>query len=102
MKGCSFDIGWLEASAMIPRLNQKTAEGWDALKAGAWEEAKTAFDSLAADGDKPAALDGLGRARWWLSFVLWLAAFWPAYFTGASRSSGSRFSARCLSRSSGL
>ena len=50
-------------------MNQATVEGWGALKAGAWQDAKAAFEGPAADGDSPAAFDGLGQARWWLSDV---------------------------------
>jgi DNA-binding CsgD family transcriptional regulator len=39
--------------------------GWAALAAGQWEPARDAF----RDTREPAALDGLGRALWWLSDV---------------------------------
>lgn len=43
------------------------AGAWDALKQAEWATAKDAFAAhLEAHPDDPAALDGLGRALWWL------------------------------------
>ena len=36
------------------------AAGWQALSAGAWEEARTAFESALCQGETAAALEGLG------------------------------------------
>ncbi len=58
-----------------------TGKGWDALKAGSWQEAKAAFESLSADGGSPAAFDGLGQARWWLSDVAGAIAAWERAYT---------------------
>ena len=63
-------------------MNPGTVKGWDALKAGSWEEARAAFESLAAGGDSPAAFDGLGQARWWLSDVAGAIAAWERAYTG--------------------
>jgi DNA-binding NarL/FixJ family response regulator len=40
--------------------------GYEALAAGAWEEARAAFEAALEASDDPEALDGLGRAYWWL------------------------------------
>jgi DNA-binding CsgD family transcriptional regulator len=42
------------------------AEGYEALAAGAWTTARAAFESALAEEELPEALDGLGRALWWL------------------------------------
>jgi len=41
-----------------------SGNGWESLRSGEWGQAKTAFAAALADGDTPAALDGLARARW--------------------------------------
>jgi len=38
----------------------------DALKRGAWTDARTAFESSLLEGETPEALEGLGVAAWWL------------------------------------
>ena len=43
--------------------------GWQALAAGAWQEARTAFESALRQGETAAALEGLGWAAWWLNDV---------------------------------
>ena len=42
------------------------ARGHEALAAGEWDDARGAFEQAVAAGDSPEALDGLGRALWWL------------------------------------
>ena len=42
------------------------ARGYEALAAGDWEEARVAFHEAVDATDSPEALDGLGRALWWL------------------------------------
>jgi tetratricopeptide (TPR) repeat protein len=42
------------------------AAGYEALAAGQWEQARDAFAAAADATDSPEALDGLGRALWWL------------------------------------
>jgi DNA-binding CsgD family transcriptional regulator len=42
------------------------ARGYEALASGDWAGARTAFESVLAAEDSPEALDGLGRAWWWL------------------------------------
>ena len=47
-------------------VDNRLANGLSALVAGEWEAARQAFDEVAAASDNPEALDGLGRALWWL------------------------------------
>ncbi len=42
------------------------AEGYEALASGDWQGARHAFAEAAESADTPEALDGLGRALWWL------------------------------------
>jgi DNA-binding NarL/FixJ family response regulator len=52
--------------ATAAQTDEQLARGHEALASGDWEEARQAFaDSLAA-AESPEALDGLGRALWWL------------------------------------
>jgi tetratricopeptide (TPR) repeat protein len=40
--------------------------GYEALARGDWTTARAAFETALDAGDDPEALDGLGRAHWWL------------------------------------
>lgn len=42
------------------------ARGHEALASGEWEDARAAFHEALDSTDSPEALDGLGRALWWL------------------------------------
>jgi len=42
------------------------AEGYEALALGDWTAARAAFESAVTVEESPEALDGLGRALWWL------------------------------------
>ena len=42
------------------------ARGYEALAAGSWDDARDAFREARDLTDSPEALDGLGRALWWL------------------------------------
>lgn len=42
------------------------ADGYEALAAGDWQRARAAFEAALSRADSPEALDGLGRALWWL------------------------------------
>jgi DNA-binding CsgD family transcriptional regulator len=42
------------------------AEGHEALASGEWEAARAAFEHALTAEESPEALDGLGRALWWL------------------------------------
>ena len=52
--------------ATIPAEAGAAADGYEALAAGDWERARASFTAALAAGDSPEALDGLGRALWWL------------------------------------
>ncbi|MPZ13830.1 MAG: tetratricopeptide repeat protein [Chloroflexi bacterium] len=41
-------------------------EAQQALRRGAWEEARRRFEAALADGETPEALEGLGAAAWWM------------------------------------
>jgi DNA-binding CsgD family transcriptional regulator len=49
------------------RAATRVPEGHHALATGDWDEVRAAFaEALESGGDDPEALDGLGRALWWL------------------------------------
>lgn len=48
---------------------ERLSIGSGALAVGDWELAKESFEEAAREGDSPDALDGLGRALWWLKDV---------------------------------
>jgi DNA-binding CsgD family transcriptional regulator len=50
----------------VPAEAAAASEGFEALAAGEWERARAAFAAALEAGDSPEALDGLGRALWWL------------------------------------
>jgi hypothetical protein len=52
----------MEAAAAEARV----AGGYEALASGDWEAARATFESALQAEDSPEALDGLGRALWWL------------------------------------
>src|SRR2546428_2638783 len=59
-----------------------TSAGWKALRAGEWDQAKTAFEAALAGGDTSAeARDGLARARWWLSDIPGAIEAWEGAYT---------------------
>src|SRR5262249_43630614 len=45
------------------------ATGYAALRRGAWDEARAAFDTALAARESPEALEGLGIAAWWLDLA---------------------------------
>jgi DNA-binding CsgD family transcriptional regulator len=47
-------------------VDDRLGEGLSALVAGDWEAARDALGEVVAVSDNPEALDGLGRALWWL------------------------------------
>jgi DNA-binding NarL/FixJ family response regulator len=50
----------------VARTEGDLARGYEALASGHWDGARTAFESAVDAGESPEALDGLGRALWWL------------------------------------
>jgi ATP/maltotriose-dependent transcriptional regulator MalT len=53
-------------SAIVAQPEEHLARGYEALASGDWPGAREAFASAVAVVDSPGALDGLGRALWWL------------------------------------
>jgi DNA-binding NarL/FixJ family response regulator len=45
---------------------ERVGEGYEALAIGNWQAARGAFEAAVAAAETPEALDGLGRALWWL------------------------------------
>lgn len=48
-----------------PEVEIVLKDGHDALREGRWEDARALFEKSAKEGD-PDAIDGLGRALWWM------------------------------------
>jgi hypothetical protein len=64
---------------------QTSSTGWGALRAANWEGARAAFEAELADRETAAALDGLARARWWLSDIPGAVEAWERAYTGYRR-----------------
>src|SRR5215216_1737233 len=62
MGGCAVTISGMGAGA----AESAVAEGYEALASGDWAAARSAFEAALAVEEFPEALDGLGRALWWL------------------------------------
>ncbi|MGH3128103.1 MAG: LuxR C-terminal-related transcriptional regulator [Gaiellaceae bacterium] len=50
----------------VVQTDEHLVRGHEALASGEWEAARDAFAASLAVGESPEALDGLGRALWWL------------------------------------
>ena len=64
-----------------PSTPQTSSDGWDALRSADWPAARAAFESELADTETAAALDGLARARWWLSDIPGAIEAWGRAYT---------------------
>jgi hypothetical protein len=54
----------------MPEPRPEECQAGDAaLARGAWEDARDAFDRALATRESPEALEGLGRAGWWLDLA---------------------------------
>jgi DNA-binding NarL/FixJ family response regulator len=53
-------------SALVAPADEGLAKGYETLASGDWEGARVAFTRALVAGESPEALDGLGRALWWL------------------------------------
>ena len=53
-------------SATVAHADDHLANGYEALATGDWPGAREAFASAVTAAESPEALDGLGRALWWL------------------------------------
>ena len=59
--------------------------GWDALRAAQWAAARAAFEADLAGNETAATLDGLARARWWLSDLPGAIEAWERAYTAYRR-----------------
>jgi tetratricopeptide (TPR) repeat protein len=59
--------------------------GWDALRAADWAAARAVFESELANKETAASLDGLARARWWLSDIPGAVEAWERAYTAYRR-----------------
>ena len=62
-RGHRVTIGTMAATADV---DDRLGDGLTALVVGDWEAARVAFAAVVETSDDPEALDGLGRALWWL------------------------------------
>ncbi len=53
-------------TASVVHAEDGLAKGYEALAGGDWLEAREAFEGALSAVESPEALDGLGRALWWL------------------------------------
>jgi DNA-binding CsgD family transcriptional regulator len=53
-------------STLIASADEGLSRGYEALASGDWDGAREAFTCALAAVESPEALDGLGRALWWL------------------------------------
>jgi DNA-binding CsgD family transcriptional regulator len=74
-------IGTMAGAATPPA----PSAGWDALRAAEWKEARAAFESELAAVETASALDGLARARWWMSDVSGAVDAWERAYTACRR-----------------
>ncbi len=59
--------------------------GWEALRAADWERARASFEAEVARIETAEALDGLARARWWLSDISGAIDAWERAYTAYRR-----------------
>ena len=74
-------IGAMAATATSPA----PSTGWDALRAAEWKEARAAFESELAAVETASVLDGLARARWWMSDISGAVEAWERAYTACRR-----------------
>jgi DNA-binding NarL/FixJ family response regulator len=71
---------------LVDRLaSEHSGRGWEALRAGEWNQANAAFEAALARDETPATLDGLARSRWWLSDVAGAIEAWERSYAGYRR-----------------
>jgi len=70
-----------------PEAAPELEAGWEALRAGAWSQARDLFEVQVAEAETGPALDGLARSRWWLSDVPGAIDGWERAY-GAYRRAG--------------
>jgi DNA-binding CsgD family transcriptional regulator len=59
--------------------------GWEALRAAEWSDARAAFEADLATVETASALDGLARARWWMSDIAGAVEAWERAYTACRR-----------------
>jgi DNA-binding CsgD family transcriptional regulator len=64
---------------------EPVAVGEQALRAAEWEAARSVFEQALTHTDDPRALEGLGRARWWLADSSGAIAAWEQAYTAYRR-----------------
>jgi len=69
------------------RTPDHVGAGWEALRAGAWNQANDCFEAALADNATGYALDGMARSRWWLADVPGAMEAWERAY-GAYRREG--------------
>ncbi len=69
----------------MEQVTPPPSSGWEALRAAEWESAREAFEADLATAETAEALDGLARARWWLSDVVGAIETWERAFTAYRR-----------------
>ena len=74
-------IGAMAGTATSPA----PSAGWDALHAAEWKDARAAFESEVAIAETASALDGLARARWWMSDISGAIEAWERAYTACRR-----------------
>jgi len=68
-----------------PGTPRRSSTGWDALRSAEWELARAAFETELASNETADALDGLARARWWLSDISGAVEAWERAYTAYRR-----------------
>jgi DNA-binding CsgD family transcriptional regulator len=65
--------------------SKASSAGWEALADGKWDEARAAFEAEASTAETATVLDGLARARWWLSDISGAVEAWERAYTSYRR-----------------
>lgn len=72
---------------------EQASSGWESLRAAEWEQARAAFETELAGAENPEALDGLARARWWLSDIPGAIEAWKDAYKMYRRSASDELAA---------
>jgi DNA-binding NarL/FixJ family response regulator len=70
----------------VPATPEQASSGWAFLHAAEWEQARVAFEAELGGAETPEALDGLARARWWLSDIPGAIEAWEGAYRAYRRS----------------
>src|SRR4029450_5816772 len=66
-------------------ISHGSSEGWYALRAADWKQARAAFEAEPASEEPAAAFDGLARAVWWMSDITGAVAAWERAYASYRR-----------------